>query len=93
MPTYVIKHVLPDESTVGYHADTFCTVVPTLELAKPMLTDDVSIANVWLRVVRKNFEYIWGMEASEFGGESKYSEDKIWKGHLLEEITTVLVEI
>ncbi len=93
MPTYVIKHVLPDETTAGYHADSSCTVVTTLKFAKPILTDDVAIAEDWLRVVRQNFEYVWGMETSEEGGGPEYRAHKIWKGHALTEIKTILEEI
>ncbi len=92
MPGYIIKHVLPDGSTAGYHADSGCTVTDSRDEAK-YGGSDLSRAQEWLKVVRKNFESVWGLETSEHGGGPEYREWSGWKGFRLEDIETVLEEV
>lgn len=92
MPMYCIKHVLPGGTVAGYHADSGCTVVKSRENAKPADVTPEQAAG-WLRQVRENFEYIWNLETSEYGGGPVYRAHPCWKGHSLDQIQTVLEEV
>lgn len=86
MPAWIIKHVLPDGSVAGYHADSFCSIADSPGDAKIAVNNN---AEEWLKIVRKNFEFNWNDEEVGPG----YRSFEIWKGHNLEEIKTVLEEV
>jgi len=92
MMSYCIKHVLPDGTIAGYHADSCCTIVSSKTDAKKFADATPIQANKWLHQVRKNFEYVWSLETSESGGGPDYRACPCWKGHSLDQIQTVLEE-
>jgi hypothetical protein len=91
MPAYRIKHVLPDGTVAGYHADGFCNITLIPANAKLALTN-LREASAWLLTTRRNFEYVWKSELGEDGGDSDYRALTIWQGCTLDQIKTVLEE-
>lgn len=80
--TFVVKHVLPDGTTAGYHADSTCTVSRKRDGAKEYEDhgDSKNVAEQ-LEVVRGNFEYVWSVS-------EKYRNYEIWRGFELNQIRT-----
>ena len=90
MVTLIIKHVLPDGTTAGYHGDSFCSIASEARRAKSITTESSQNerAQKWIANVRRNFEGIWNDEES-----SHYKSYLIWKGYSLQEIQTVFEEL
>jgi len=88
--TYVIKHVLPNGETAGYHTDSGCLVTSTVEIAKRYENRTDEEVAEQLQIVRENFEYVWNLRTSENGGGPNYRNLPRWQGCSLEQIQTVI---
>ena len=88
MPTYCIKHVLPDGTTAGYHGDSCCTVVADKARAKTIVKSSEADVAEYVRTVRENFEHVWSQKTSEYGGGPEYRAWEGWRGHSIDQIRT-----
>jgi hypothetical protein len=92
MPTYRIKHVLPDGTVTGYHQDHLCNITQFAGQAQSFRSTPEQ-AEQTLAQARKAFENMWkNDDDDDFGVESLFPNWQCWRGHNLEQIRTVLEE-
>lgn len=93
MITFVIKHVLPDGSTAGYHMDSGCSITGKKERAKQYNAVNEAEIQEQLKVTRKNFAFAWDDASTDLNGGERYRKLECWKGYPLDQIQTVAEKI